>query len=135
AAVAGRRFERGRSLIGPCVLGGVVVMAWIPPLVEQLTHNPGNLGRLASFFTSGSGGGARPGLSRQLAFAGRDLAAVPFGIIYKGSLTPGTVSLRGGTVGIGLFVVAAAILIFVAHRRDDRLAHQLGLVSLVVAVA
>jgi hypothetical protein len=135
AALGRRRFEGGRSLIGPAIVAGVVALAWLPPLFEQLTHNPGNAGRLVSFFTSGSGAEPTPGLKHQLAFAGRELAAVPGGIVFQGSLTPATVSTGGGVAVFVVFVVAAGLLIFLGHRLGNVLARQLGVVSLVAALA
>ncbi len=36
-----------------CIVGLVVLVAmWIPPIIEQLTHNPGNLDLIYRFFTS-----------------------------------------------------------------------------------
>ncbi len=51
---AGRRVPRS---LGWWVAGGaLVVLAWIPPLVEQATGHPGNLTRIAHYFSAASQG-------------------------------------------------------------------------------
>src|SRR5436190_8155613 len=133
AAFGWRRFERGRALIGPAVIAGVGVLAWVPPLLEQITHNPGNLGSLLRFFRSGTTE-ATPGFEHQVAFAGRQLAVVPFGLVYKGSLSPATVSLGRGVAAFVVFLAAAAVLIVFGWRRGHSLSLQLGIVSAAGAV-
>jgi hypothetical protein len=49
---ASERLPAGRWKARAGVLAGVAVVAWLPPIVQQLTTDPGNLGRLALFFTT-----------------------------------------------------------------------------------
>ena len=44
----------GRWRLRAGVLGAVAVMAWMPPLVQQLASDPGNLGLVFRFFTTHS---------------------------------------------------------------------------------
>jgi hypothetical protein len=53
-AVVAQRQAVGRMWLRACLLALVL---WLPPLVEQVTHTPGNLTRIVTFFAGGSSSG------------------------------------------------------------------------------
>ena len=57
-AVAPKRRALGGAWLRACL---VALALWLPPLVEQATHTPGNLTRIATFFAGGSSSGQTPG--------------------------------------------------------------------------
>jgi hypothetical protein len=124
-----RWLARGMTL----TVAGIAVLAWVPPVVQQLTTSPGNLGRLWLFFRSS--GEPQPSWRSAAAFAGRELAVFPSRIVWKGTLTADTVNQHRGVLAFVGFVVIATTLIAVAAMRRSRPAMRLGVVSLVGALA
>jgi len=63
------------------VLGGVVVLMWVPPVLQQLTSplEQGNLGRLVHFFLVDGSGQPGPSLAGAFKAAGRVLIMAPYG--------------------------------------------------------
>jgi len=119
----------GRARIATLVLAGLTVLAWLPPLADQLTEQPGNLRAIASFFLHGEGD--RPtGPLDAAAYVGRELDVVR-GAPYLGSLTPDTVGRGRSLVVLAAAVAAAAGLVAAAGRRGLGLAARLGAVTLV----
>jgi hypothetical protein len=112
-------------------LGAIAVLAWVPPLIQQLTAKTGNFGRLWLFFRSS--GEPQPGWGNAVAFAGRELAVFPSRIIWKGTLTSDTVSQHLGELALVLFIAFAGALVIVARKVGTRLQFRLGVVSLVGA--
>ncbi|HLH28386.1 MAG TPA: hypothetical protein VKW77_05690, partial [Acidimicrobiales bacterium] len=53
-----RRADRRADRAGMAAAAGLVLLVamWVPPVVEQLTHHPGNLTLLYRYFTSGAAG-------------------------------------------------------------------------------
>jgi len=123
---------RARAL----VVGGLfaTVLMWLPPVIQQETNTPGNLGLLYRFFTSGQAG--QPlGVAVQAAISG--LVVVPFG---PGGIMNTVVggTPRGGMVAHLLAlatVVAAAGVLVAGVRQRRRFAFGAGLVTLVGCVA
>ena len=51
ASVVARRAGVSRLLVRPFLLAGaVLVVMWLPPVIDELVHRPGNLTRLADYF-------------------------------------------------------------------------------------
>jgi hypothetical protein len=118
---------------GGLALTAFAVVAWLPPLWQQLTADRGNVADLWSFFRSSSS--ARPGVGRAVTYAGRELAVFPARMPWRGELTPGTVHGRWGAGAYALFVGAAVVLIYVARRCEEPRARRLGIVSLAASIA
>ncbi len=77
------RLHRDRSPRAPrrwpvaaAVLSALAVLAWVPPLVQQATHDPGNITLLVRFARSGAGG--HP-LRLAIASVGAALSVLPGG--------------------------------------------------------
>ena len=119
--------------LGPIVLTTLAALAWIPPVLQQLTGHPGNVTRLIRFFLSPDN--SPPGWGRAAAYAGRELAVFPLRIPWEGTLTASAVHGRWGEVELVAFVVAAAALVLVGRIRRSRPVTRLGVISIVVAVA
>jgi len=68
------RPTRRSAVVGAIASVGVAMVFWIPPVVEQIQNDPGNLGLLAQFFRT-----ARPDQSGQVIIdaVGRAAGAVP----------------------------------------------------------
>ncbi|NMH97405.1 hypothetical protein [Pseudonocardia acidicola] len=122
------------------VLGGLLVLIWLPPVVQQLTAAPGqgNLRRLAAFFLHPGAGAVGHTPREAVTAVGRMLATAPYG---RG---PGPlemdVSVLPGSVIVALLAQAgAAVVLVAAGRRLGQSRVQwtglLVLVALVAAVA
>ena len=139
-SVAGTRTVRAPRRGWTALLGGVLLLMWIPPLVQQLTApaGEGNLGRLLDFFLLDRQEGAHPTLGQSVIAVGRVLSVPVYG------WDPGPwemdVSRLPGAVALVLVVqLLAALGLVVAGRRWlSRGAAWTGvavLVALVAAVA
>ncbi len=114
--------------------GTLLVLLWVPPVVQQVTDHPGNLTLLYRFFTSG-----QPGQTLESSLWSVTAA---FGVLVAG---PGEImtSLLGGTphhvvasVAVAAGVVAAgALVIVVGVRQGRRFAAGLGALTLVGSAA
>lgn len=107
----------------------VVALAWLPTVVEQATHDPGNLSELAAFATSDQ---ERAGVAQALEvtamhFGGRTEAL--FGR-HDTVVMTGTVDLSG-PVAVPWLLGALVAATVVAARRHDDAAALLGLTVLV----
>jgi hypothetical protein len=125
----GRRRTLGRAA---WLSAAVLVALWLPALVDQVIHDPGNVHAIVSFF--GSHGGDHSfgaGVGRVGAFLG----AVPARLVDGAVLHDAARRTAGSwpTVVSGVGLVSAAM---VAWRRKARaLALLVGLVSLVLGVS
>jgi hypothetical protein len=72
AALFAARGARRRPSAGVSLALGLAVVAWIPPLWQQVTGSPGNLSELVTFFRTSHE--PRPGWTRAVAYTGRELA-------------------------------------------------------------
>jgi hypothetical protein len=138
-APAGR--GRGRLPVAAGVLAATVVAAWVPPLVQQVTHDPGNITLLVRFARSGAGG--HP-LRLALASVGAAMSVFPVGARWV--LRPGVQQhLSAGpawaiAVTVGALVASTAIAA-VGWRRgrvfagDLALLTALGIVAAVVSMS
>jgi len=94
---------RGRHLPGStwAAAVGLKLFLWIPPLIEQAVHRPGNLVSLARFFMAG-GGGQQPGV-----------ATVSWGSALTAAFRSGFSPPLGAELSpeIGAFVPAAGVVL------------------------
>ncbi len=112
AAARHLRQMRGRFA---ATLLAVAAVLWLPVIVEQLTHRPGNLTRIIVFFTQGAGG-------RQLSAAlgaWSSMVVAPFTSGFRvptGADFAAPMSWPAGVAIVEVVAVAAAALVF--RRRD-----------------
>jgi hypothetical protein len=122
----------------------LVVVLWLPPLWQQVTGHPGNLGEVARFTMRGASGDGPPGLQHGhalgegLAALGEEFAIFPFG--HHGAVAPGfenrVAAIPGWAVAVGLgYLAFTAGLALAARRRHDRLAAAVASIALVSMLA
>ncbi len=137
AAAPGGTAHRPRRPWAAWALGGagavVVVVAWIPPLVQQVTGHPGNISRLVHFFTTPQNGPGTAGSNHSFAQAwhvvANTVSVVPFGTVPATTPFTGASTARQAVLAASL--VASALAVGWAARRRNAFALGLGLVSLV----
>jgi hypothetical protein len=130
----GQRRPR-RLPVAAAVLTALVVLAWVPPLVQQTTHDPGNVTLLVRFARSGAGG--HP-LRLAIASVGAALSVLPAG--GRWVLRPAVQQHLGAgpwwaiaiTVGALLASVAVAV---VGWRRGRTFAADLAVLTALGIVA
>ena len=120
----------------PLVAGGLVlvVLAWVPPVVQQFTDHPGNLTLIARFF-----GASHPGQSLSGALWS---VAAAMGVVAVGPSEVMT-SILGGTPAHAALVVAvavatvalAAVVTVQGVRHRSRFAAGLGALTLLGCLA
>jgi hypothetical protein len=130
-ATGRRRWSGGPVSPTAAALLALAVVAWIPPLVQQTTANPGNLTLLVRFARQGAGGYP---VRTASAAVGAALSVFPIGARWvlrpqlQADLGRGpwwAVAVTGGSLA---FSVAAAV---VGWRRGRRFAGDLALLSAV----
>jgi hypothetical protein len=111
----------------------VLVVMWIPPLVDEVTSHPGNLTKLATYFATPKG--SHP-LSAAISAVARQLGSLPLGRFPSSIVDDsGSLPLVRVAAWIG-FLVLAALLAWLGYRLRDRFAGAVGLLSfLAVLVA
>lgn len=133
---------RHRILMG--CLWALVVLAWLPPAVQQVTGHPGNLTLLARFLLHPHGGfdgtGYPPtpetGQSLHDAFSGLGLEFTVFPAGHSAALIYQVHSFGVGPSDrvrfllVGAYEVLAIVLVVLAARRGDRFALTLGAATL-----
>jgi hypothetical protein len=123
------------------VLSVLVVAAWVPPLIQQATHNPGNITLLVRFARSGAGG--HP-LRLAIASVGAALSVFPAGARWV--LRPGVQQHLGAgpwwaiATTLGALVGSLAVAVVGWRRRrtfaaDLALMTALGIVAGVVSMS
>jgi hypothetical protein len=125
--------DRRRRLARSAWLSAAVLVAlWLPALVDQVLHDPGNLHAIVSFFGSHGGDHSlRAGVGRVGALVGAVPARLLTGAVLHDAARRSAVSSPTIVSGAGL--VGGA---FVAWRRKVRaLALLVGLVTLVLGVS
>lgn len=100
-----RHRHLGRDQVVTALGVAVLVAMWVPPVVEQLTHRPGNLTLLYRFFTSG-----RPG--QDLAAAAWSTVAA-FGVAVLGPAETMSRLLGGQPAHAGVAVVVTVVTLVV----------------------
>ena len=132
-----RRFlsERRTPPVASIVVLAVVVLAWVPPLIEQLTRDPGNLTLLVRYVRQGAGGYP---LRTATAAVGAALTVLPAG--GRWVLHPQAQADLGSGPWWAILVTVAALVLgaaatVVAWWRGRGFAGDLALVSTVTVVA
>ncbi|HVW33780.1 MAG TPA: hypothetical protein VHL53_14680 [Acidimicrobiia bacterium] len=128
-----RRPTAPRRWVALGVAGALLALLWVPPLVEQVTHSPGNLTTLARFF-----GEKHPeydtGVDHRLRTASTQVAAqlatLPLGRPPASNHTTGR-RLRDGVALAEL--AGAAVVTTLGWRRRQAFVMTLGAVSVVGA--
>lgn len=128
---SGQRWGR----VGAGLVATIIVLLWLPPLVEQATAPSGNLSELVSFALTPRAGHGLTESARAFAIGATSL---PFGL--SGHDPPHTLpALDAGRVSVlVLFVGAAVVGVVGGLRRGDRFVTALGVAALaggVVCVA
>jgi hypothetical protein len=135
---------RGRRRLLLTGLGGLLVLAWLPPLIEQVTGHPGNLTLLYRFLRHPHGGFDGTGFPDSIQPAGQDLAHAVSGLGLEFSVfpvgrpaallaevsSPGVFPNQGRLLLVLLYAVLAVVLVVLARRRGDRFALTLGAAAL-----
>lgn len=127
-AVAARVRHEARAWV-PALVGTVVLLAvvWSPPVLEQVTSEPGNLGEILAFARAGhdgqSLGDAGEVVAVQLGLGVRDLG----GYLIGGRILPPLTAARRMLVGVQVLLVVGTVV--VAWCRGWRLARNLGVVA------
>src|SRR5207248_9650766 len=122
------------------VTGGVVAVAatlWLPPLVDQLIHDPGNLGQIVNYALSDRSG-TRP--SNAVRAIGNEMSAFPFAKDEPKPFHDSDIQWyrhRNPVIAAApfLYLGAAAVLTVIAIRRQRRIAALLGVVAGIATVA
>jgi hypothetical protein len=136
--------DRGRRPLLLAGLGGLLALAWLPPLIQQVTVHPGNLTLLYRFLRHPHGGFDGTGFPDTIQPAGQDLPHAVSGLGLEFSVfpvgrpaallaevsTPGVFPDRGRLLLVLLYAVLAAALVVLARRRGDRFALTLGAAAL-----
>jgi hypothetical protein len=132
ATVEPRPPRRGWVQLGAIVVSSaLLVLMWIPPLIQQATTSPGNFRELFTFFRSAT---SDHGFSDAIAGLGRELAIFPFGHYDEVNPTDsGTPASRW--LAILAVVAACALLIAGARWLGDRLVRAIGVAVLVAMIA
>jgi hypothetical protein len=111
---------RRRALTRTALVAGLVlVVLWIPPVVDQLLHDPGNLGQLFQFVREGQ---SDHSLGEGIEAVWRYLGVLPASLVD--GTTIGSVG-RGGvpawSSALTLVAVGAATVVAIRHRMRDQL--------------
>jgi hypothetical protein len=134
-AGARRRWSGGPVAPASAALLALVVAAWIPPIVQQATTNPGNMTLLVRFARQGAGGYP---LRTATAAVGAALSVFPIGARWV--LRPQMQADLGRGPWWAVAVAGASVVLCVAvavvgWRRGRRFAGDLALLSAVAIVA
>ncbi len=122
-----------RRVIVAAALGGTV-LAWVPPLVEQVTNHPGNVTLIVQFFNAGHPG--QPLHAALWAFASGASVLVLGPAEVMGSLLGNPPAHAGVAVAVSLAtVVVATAAAFAGLRARARFAGGLGVLVLVGCLA
>lgn len=106
-----------RRTLGWCAFVGVVM--WLPALVEQATHSPGNLRALLTFAVDGSGEGSN-GLDSGARIVARSLTSTFDWVTGRSaSLAGGLLDTHAFALPVGLLALAA-VMVLAVRRRDLR---------------
>jgi hypothetical protein len=118
------------------VLAGLValVLMWLPPIIQQVTNQPGNMTLLWRFFTSGQPGQTFGGSMWAVAAAFTVLVAGP-GEVMR-SILGGTPMHAAAAVAVCIVTVAVGVaVVVVSLRQRSRFAVGMGVLTLVGCVA
>ena len=124
-----RRISPASWLLGAA--GGVLlVLVWLPPVVEQLSGHPGNMTLIARYFSSHNSGQPWSAAGWSVVDVGASLVVGPSQVMARvlGGRPPH--ALLGIVVLLGA-VAAAGTAVVVGVRQDRRFAAGLGIAALV----
>jgi hypothetical protein len=111
----------------------VVIIAWIPPTLQQLDGRPGNISKLARFFTSTQTGpgtsGSNHTLSQSWHVVANAVSMVPFGAASATAPFINTSTAREAVLVVTL--TAATVAIIWAWQQRNAFALGLALMSLI----
>jgi hypothetical protein len=130
----GRVRPLGRWLLAAGAAAEIALLLWLPPIVQQISGNPGNVSLLADYFREGS---SEPtlGVSAALRVVADEFAKFPVyvtgGDQHAGALVPGL--WPPWAIAVGLVLFGAALVVAALRRRWNVL--WLGAFTLAVAVA
>ena len=137
--LAGRRgtHTAGGAAVPVATVGllAALAVAWVPPVIEQLTAHPGNITLLYHFGRQGAGGYP---VRTALAAVGAALTVFPFGArwVLRNGMQSHIASGPWWAVTVAVaFMAGTLATALVARRRRRRLAGDLALLSLVGAIA
>jgi hypothetical protein len=134
AASAPRRVNGPWRLV--LVVGGLVVLVlmWVPPVIQQITGHPGNMTLIARFFTSAHPGQSLSGTLWSVVAAAAVLVVGPSEIMT--SILGGTPAHAGlaAAVSVATVVLAVAVAVW-GTRQRSRFAAGLGALTLIGCVA
>jgi hypothetical protein len=110
----------------------VGVVLWIPPVVQQLTHHPGNLGLLVHFFR-----GQHPGhsISTALHVIAGEWSLRPNWLVHWGSVRPTTGELNTASMPVPIMFAVFLAALAVSWRRAPSARNLLLVVATSWAVA
>jgi hypothetical protein len=113
--------------------GGLIlfVLLWVPPLIDQVTGQPGNITKLWRFFTAG--GSPRHPYHEAASVLGRLFEVLPFGQLPQLNEDNWSVIAPDRELAIAVVLLSAAGLALLGTMLRDRYSQSLG-VLLVVAV-
>jgi hypothetical protein len=130
------------------VAGAAIVAMWTPPLVQQATGHPGNLGQLVHYVRHphGSFGGQtfapyvpgdHPSIGEAVSTTGLELGVLPFGgsSALSGSGDQGVPGPRWRTVALLVYGVGSLALLLLGLLRHERFALAAGVITLVGTAA
>jgi hypothetical protein len=111
---------------------GLALVLWIPPIIEQVTRAPGNMTRIAAFFSRGNSVGQHIGIAAS-AWAGALTGALRpgFEVAMGSNLERSTSAWSVGLSVVLLIAVGTAARL--ARMRGDRFAGWLASVSFVAS--
>jgi hypothetical protein len=116
------------------ISAGIVVLVWIPPVVDVVVNWPGNLGRIGDYFASRRDA---VGFINALRYVSDEFRVVPpwLGGAHRGQFLTGfavSASLVW-LLGPAAFLLAAAVALRAARSRDD--VRMVGLAALMAVVS
>ncbi|HEV7685054.1 MAG TPA: hypothetical protein VGQ80_00700 [Acidimicrobiia bacterium] len=115
----GRAVPRRRPWAALAAIGGLLALLWMPPVIEQFTHSPGNLTRLSRFFFHAHpeyDRGVDHGLHTATRQVAAELATLPFGRAPAGGRGWSS-GMRDAVAGAGLLTAAGVAAIGCVRRR------------------
>jgi hypothetical protein len=131
-ALAGRQREKGRAAAAGLLI--LAALLWLPPAVQQLTHEAGNAGRLVRFFLAEDHERAATAVDAAT-LVGREVDVTRGSIPYLGTPTAASVGRVRSLAALGSFTVLAVALVAVGRWKRDSFAIRLGVISLLALAA
>ena len=130
-------WSRGHWLLGGAGLVAVLVVAWLPPIIQQLSSSPGNLVQIFDFFTTHQ---THHAWQQALKVGNTIFGSFPFAIGVRGGgrdADPGWISADPvwRTPWYVAYIGACLVAAIVARARRERPAFALAAVSVIALLA